>query len=59
LAAAQAAKIGIDADLIATGILTPFEVESALHCYTGRRMYLVATAAGGCRFVSTATRPAR
>jgi sRNA-binding protein len=43
-------KIGIDADLIATGILTPREVGSALHHYVTRRMYLVATAAGGPRF---------
>jgi ProQ/FINO family len=33
-----------------TGILTPREVGSALHHYVARRMYLVATAAGGDRF---------
>lgn len=43
-------KIGIDTDLIATGILTPSEVESALSSYTSHRTYLVATAAGGFRF---------
>jgi sRNA-binding protein len=43
-------KIGIDADLIATGIMTPAEVRPALRCYTSRRMYLVATAAAGFRY---------
>jgi ProP effector len=43
-------KIGIDADLIVTGVLTASEVEAALSCYTSRRMYLAATAAGGSRF---------
>jgi len=43
-------KIGIDADLIAAGILTRREARSALRCYTNRRMYYVATVAGGRRF---------
>ena len=43
-------KIGIDADLIAAGMLTPREASSALRCYTSRRMYYVATVAGGVRF---------
>jgi sRNA-binding protein len=43
-------KIGIDADLIAAGHLTRREVKSALRCYTSRRMYHVAVAAGGSRF---------
>jgi sRNA-binding protein len=43
-------KIGIDADLIASGILTPSEVDSALSSYPSRRMYPVPTAAGGFRF---------
>jgi sRNA-binding protein len=43
-------KIGIDADLTATGILTPSEVEAALSSYVSRRVYLVATAAGGPSF---------
>jgi ProP effector len=43
-------KIGVDADLIASRILTPGEVKSALRCYTNRRMYHVATASGGLRF---------
>jgi hypothetical protein len=43
-------KIGVDADLIATSILTPSEVRSALRSYTSRGMYLTATAVSGVRF---------
>jgi sRNA-binding protein len=42
-------KIGIDADLIATGCLAKWEVASALRYYCRRRMYLAALAAGGFR----------
>jgi sRNA-binding protein len=42
-------KVGIHADLLATGLLTPREVRNALVVYTGRRMYQAALAAGGAR----------
>jgi hypothetical protein len=42
-------KVGVHADLIATGALTPREVRAALRVYTKRRMYLAAVAAGGFR----------
>jgi sRNA-binding protein len=42
--------IGISADLIAAGILTPQEVGIALRCYTGRRQYFVGLAGGGPRY---------
>jgi sRNA-binding protein len=43
-------KIGIDADLIATGILKGWETKIALRHYCSRRMYLKAVAGGGPRF---------
>jgi sRNA-binding protein len=43
-------KIGIDRDLIATGIMKGWEVARALHRYCSRRMYLRAVAAGGSRY---------
>lgn len=43
-------RVGIDADLIATGVVKAWEVHRVLRFYCGRRMYLVATAAGGPRF---------
>jgi sRNA-binding protein len=42
--------IGIDKQLLATGILKPFEVGQVLRAYCRRRMYQVALAAGGPRF---------
>ena len=39
-------KVGIHADLVATGLVTPREVRNALVVYTGRRMYQAALAAG-------------
>jgi sRNA-binding protein len=43
-------KVGIHADLIATGLVTPREVRNAPVIYDGRRMYQAALAAGGPRF---------
>ena len=41
--------IGVDHHLIATGLLTPSEVGSALSSYVSRRMYLSACLAGSVR----------
>jgi sRNA-binding protein len=43
-------KVGIHADLLATGLLTPSEVRNALVVYTGRLQYQCAVAGGGARF---------
>jgi sRNA-binding protein len=43
-------KVGIDPDLIATGVLMPWEVQSALRSYVTRRTYFVATVAGAPGF---------
>jgi sRNA-binding protein len=43
-------KVGMHADLLATGLLTPREVRNALVVYTGRLQYQRALAAGGPRF---------
>jgi sRNA-binding protein len=43
-------KVGVHADLLATGLLTPREVRNALVVYTGRLQYQRAVAAGGARF---------
>jgi sRNA-binding protein len=42
-------KVGIHADLLSTGLLTPREVRNALVVYTGRLQYQRAVAAGGAR----------
>jgi sRNA-binding protein len=42
-------KVGIHADLLATGLLTPREVRNALVVYAGRLQYQRAVAAGGVR----------
>jgi sRNA-binding protein len=42
-------KIGIHADLVATGLVTPRECTIALTVYCGRLMYQAALAAGGAR----------
>jgi len=43
-------KIGIDQDLIATGVLTKQEVRAVLWVYTRHYQYFVAIARGGPRF---------
>jgi sRNA-binding protein len=42
-------KVGVHADLLATGLLTPREVRNALVVYTGRLQYQREVAAGGAR----------
>jgi len=48
-------KIGIHADLAATGLVTRRECTIALTAYTGRLQYQRALAAGGHASISTAT----
>jgi sRNA-binding protein len=43
-------KVGIHADLVASGLVTPRECTIALTAYTGRLQYQRAVAAGGARF---------
>jgi len=49
-AAHRPLKVGIHADLVATGLVTPRECRNALVVYTGRLQYQRAVAAGGPRF---------